>query len=126
VKRLPLVAVAGLIGVGPSAAGPYLPDLDELGRLITIQDQAWALGGLENVLTVKLKLKNTGSVALKDFVIGCIAVADSGTVLGTPRTTLYQALRPGQTKTFYGISVGLVNSQTSRAACNVLSAVRQD
>jgi hypothetical protein len=26
-----------------ATAGPYLPDPDELGRLVTIEEQAWAL-----------------------------------------------------------------------------------
>jgi hypothetical protein len=129
-KLKPFLVVAALTlafaDIPRAAAGPYLPDPDEVGARVKIEDRAWALGGFDNVLFVKLKLKNTAPFAVKDFVIGCIVVAESGTVIGTPKTTLYQTLRPGQSKIFPGISLGLVNSQTKRVGCEVLSASRHE
>ena len=107
-------------------AGPYLPEPDELARNVSIEEQKFELGGLDNPLVIKVKLKNRASFSIKDFVIGCVAVAPSGTVIGTPKTTLYQSLAAGQAKVFPDIAVGLVNSQVAKAGCSVISASRNE
>lgn len=127
-QRLIAGLMAAVVATLPlNATGQRLPQPDELGSQIKVVDRplAWDLAGFDNVLVVKIKLKNTASIPLKDFVIGCIAVAESGTVVGMPKTTLYQALKPGETKTYPRVNVGLVNSQTAQVGCDVLSASRQ-
>ncbi len=108
------------------AAAQSIPQRSELARNIEIADIKFTLGGFENVLVIKVKLKNRGTVPLKDFVFECVTVSASGTEIGRPRHTLYQSLAPGQSKTFPGVNIGFVNSQTARAGCEVISATKQN
>lgn len=109
-----------------SVVAQDLPPKDELARNIQIEQITYSIGGFDNVLVVKVKLKNHGAIPLKDFLFACVTVSQSGTVLGTPRYTLYQSLAAGKSKTFSGVNVGLVNTQTARAGCEVISAVKQN
>ncbi len=108
-----------------SVVAQDLPPKDELARNIQIEHITYTIGGFDNVLVVKAKLKNHGAIPLKDFLFACVTVSQSGTVLGTPKHTLYQSLAAGQSKTFSGVNIGFVNSQTARAGCDVISAAKK-
>ncbi len=110
----------------PAAAQSILSQKDEFARNIELTDIKYTFGGFGNMLMIKVKLKNRGTVQLKDFVFECLTWSESGTVLDGPRYTLYQSLAPGQAKTFPRVSIGFINSQSLRASCEVISATKQN
>ncbi len=120
------IATALALQCVPAAAEPLLSQQDEFARNIELVDIKYTFGGFNNILVIKVKLKNRGTVRLKDFVFECVTVSASGTVLDRPSHTLYQSLAPGQAKTFPGVSVGFINSQTKQAGCEVISATEQN
>jgi len=113
-------------GYHQSVFAQHIPQHRDLARNIQIEHITYSFGGFDNVLIVKVKLKNRGKVTLKDFLFDCVTVSQSNTELGKPQYTLYQSLAPGQSKTFSNVNIGFVNSQTARAGCEVISAARQN
>ena len=78
----------------------------------------WRLGGFNTVMVLNFNLQNNTPSTLRDFVIACRTFAASGTVLSTLSGTLYEALGPGEQRTYELILSG-AHPQASRALCAV-------
>ena len=113
-----------LVAFLTSAESSYAqPSPKEWAQNITVEDFTWELGGFNTVLILKtIRLKNRANVTLKDFRIVCETFAASGTRLSKVTHTLYETVGPLKTRTFRGVSMGLVNSQSKRGNCEVTRA----
>lgn len=80
--------------------------------------RSWEKGGFGNVLIIRFIIQNNTATALKDFDIACNARANSGTLLGSPRATLYERIEPGARRAF-SLNMGLIHSQAARVSCGV-------
>lgn len=87
----------------------------EVGFVVT----SWRLGGFDTVMIARLTLQNNTSAPVKDFVVACETYGNSGTKLSTPATILYEALKPGERRSF-DVNLGLAHSQSARATCGIV------
>lgn len=101
------------------------PSLAEatLGEQVKVKSQKWRLDGFGNVMVVDLSIENSSKINLKDFVVECETVGQSGTSLGKVRKTVFDTLPAGKTKKFKNINMGFVNSQSKRAGCEIIGAL---
>jgi hypothetical protein len=68
-------------------------------------------------------LSNTTEYELKDFVVGCDARGNSGTIIATPRATLYEVLAKGQEMKFASVVLeGIYPDQATTTSCRVIDA----
>lgn len=74
-------------------------------------------------MVASFRVRNNNPFPVKDFVIECRTFAPSGTVLTKLRYTLYEDLAREFGKAFKDVTLGLVNSQSDRAACDIVDAV---
>ena len=71
---------------------------------------------------LNLPLRNVAAVALKDFVIRCEHSGPSGTVFDSNTRTVYEIVRPHQTRRIRHINMGFIQSQATRSACGISEA----
>ena len=68
-------------------------------------------------------LKNTSSFQdYKDIELEIEIYANSGTLLSTEGETIYEKLSAGETKTFYEVNFGFINSQSSKYRISLIDA----
>lgn len=94
----------------------------ELRDLISVKKVNWKIGGFNNIFIGTLTIENKNSVGVKDFVIECETVGASGTKLDVVRTVIYDTISSGKTRTFKDVNMGLIDSQSKRAGCEVINA----
>lgn len=80
---------------------------------------SWERSGFGTILIIHFILQNNTSTSRKDFEVECDTKGNSGTLLGSPRKTLYERLEPGARRAF-SLNMGLVHSQTARTSCAVI------
>lgn len=101
---------------------------DELKRDPTdqmeIDTSSWEKGGFDNVGLMSVTIKNSNAFTVKDITISCRFAAKSGTELSDARHTIYDTIKPKSAKSFRKLNVGFINSQSARAGCRILSALR--
>lgn len=79
-------------------------------------------GGFGTIFLLDIELKNTGRYAIKDFEIVCTNRAASGTLRPASRTTVYEVLKPGQTRMFKKLNLGLIPEGSASTECSVEGA----
>ena len=86
--------------------------------------QVFAASGFDTVMIATFTLSNDNAYAVKDIRIRCELSGNSGTNIDTAEETIYDSIPASTTRTFPDVSMGFVRSQTSRANCEIKSAVR--
>lgn len=69
------------------------------------------------------KVKNGGTVDVKDIAIEVRFLAASGTSLGTGRQTVYEIVKAGETKQFQDVIFGYVPQEAKKFAASVHEAI---
>ena len=67
-------------------------------------------------------ITNTHTEALKDFTIACDAIGNSGSVIETVRTKIFESVDQGKSFFVPEIEFGPVSSQTSDVKCRASDA----
>ncbi len=98
------------------------------GRVELIDNQevksfAWHLGGFNTVMLINAKINNKSSVAVKDLTFECKTFSKSGTLLSRTSKVIYELIPAGKSIRVKEFSMGFVNSQSSKAYCEVTDLV---
>lgn len=95
-----------------------------IGENVQIKSFKWELGGFGQVLVIKsMSIVNANPIALKDLVVECDTAAPSGTTLSTVRKTVYQTFPAKKATTLSNINMGIVNTQSTKAGCEVIGGI---
>lgn len=94
------------------------------GDRLTMPSFSWKLGGFKNVGIVSVTIANGNNFAVKDVGIACEFSGKSGTVLTTAAGRIYDTLRAKGKQTFKEVNMGLIDNQSARASCRVVTARR--
>jgi hypothetical protein len=94
------------------------------GFRVSISGQSWKKGGFDSIGLMSFTLKNGNDYQVKDISIVCTFYGNSGTELGARTHTLYETIRPSDKRTFSGVNIGFIPSQSSKGGCDVVSASR--
>ena len=86
---------------------------------LTTLDFTWSKGGFENVMVATFRISNKSEYSIKDIEIACTDSANSGTVIDSNTRTLYEIVKPGQTRRFPNVNMGLIHSQASQSSCRI-------
>jgi hypothetical protein len=91
---------------------------------LTMKAMTWSLGGFKNVGVVNVTIENTNDFAVKDVGIRCYFSGNSGTQLSANNHTIFDSIPAKTKKAFKELNVGLIDSQSAQARCNVETAGR--
>jgi hypothetical protein len=91
---------------------------------LTMKGMTWSLGGFKNVGIVNVTIENSNDFAVKDVGIRCYFSGKSGTQLSTNGHTIFDRIPAKSKKAFKEVNVGLIDSQSASARCNVETAQR--
>jgi hypothetical protein len=86
-----------------------------------LRPMKWWKGGFDSVMMADVKIRNNTATAVKDIVISCSESGPSRTVIDHNAHTVFDIVKPGQTRTFREVNLGLIRSQATEAACKVAS-----
>jgi len=75
---------------------------------LKIVKQTATLVDFDTIMKSNLSIKNTNSFAVKDMTVICANYAASGTELAATTATIYEILKPGQTRTFRDVDFGFI------------------
>ena len=92
------------------------------GEAVEMTKMKWRKEGFGNVMIADLTIHNRSPFDLKDIVITCTAHGKSGTEIGAPQQTLFEVVKAKETRTFKGVNMGLIDSQTATANCQIFDA----
>lgn len=91
---------------------------------LAMKAMTWSLGGFKNVGVVNVTIENANDFAVKDVGIRCYFSGKSGTELSARSHTIFDSIPAKAKKAFNEVNVGLVNSQSAQARCNIETAGR--
>lgn len=91
---------------------------------MTMPNFSWKAGGFGSVGMVTLTIQNGNDFAVKDIGIVCNFSGKSGTELTARANVIWDTIPAKAKKTFKDFNIGLIDSQSARARCQVLSAMR--
>ena len=91
---------------------------------LAMKATTWSLGGFKNVGVVNVTIENTNDFAVKDVGIRCYFSGKSGTELSARNHTIFDSIPAKTKKAFKEINVGLIDSQSAQAQCNIETAGR--
>lgn len=77
-------------------------------------------------LTVSGVLVNETSHDRKDAIIKCVYYAESGTVIGSHRETLYKIVPAGGSLKFRGLDAGIRPDQAKQSSCDIVASFKVD
>lgn len=81
---------------------------------------AWGKAGFDNILEADFNINNKNILDVKDIVIRCGLYAKSGTFLGAKEHTIYDVVNGKEIKSFNGVNMGFINSQTANVNCEIV------
>jgi hypothetical protein len=96
--------------------------LRPLRRRSRSKKMTWSKGGFGSVMVASFTIQNDNDFSVKDLVIGCSLIGNSGTRIGSVTKTLYETVPKHSTKAFGDVNFGFVNEQARRAECEVHAA----
>lgn len=105
-------------GSTSTTSAPQLSPKEEALRDLKL-DFEWGTGGFGSVMLVDFKFTNNGKYAVKDIEIVCKSAANSGTFIDKNKKTIYESVKPGETKKVNRFNMGFLNSQATSTACLV-------
>jgi hypothetical protein len=91
---------------------------------LSLKGMTWSLGGFKNVGIVNLTIENSNDFAVKDVSVRCYFNGKSGTQLSANSHTIFDTIPAKSKKAFKEVNVGLIDSQSAKANCNVETAGR--
>ncbi len=80
---------------------------------------SWTKGKPGSVMFIDITLANTGARDVKDLVIVCEHILDSGIVPVNNRSILYATIKASETKTFLRFDMGYLPVDTPKTRCHV-------
>ncbi|MBX9811199.1 MAG: hypothetical protein K2Y16_06245 [Burkholderiales bacterium] len=80
---------------------------------------SWTKGKPGSVMFIDITLTNTGARDVKDLVIVCEHILDSGIVPVKNRSILYETIKASETKTFPRFNMGYLPGDTPTTRCHV-------
>ncbi|RYD62375.1 MAG: zinc ribbon domain-containing protein [Verrucomicrobiaceae bacterium] len=90
---------------------------------LEIIDFKWNKEGFGNVMEADFKIRNKGTVDLKDIEILCEHAAPSGTKIDSNRRTIFEVVKAGETREFKNFSMGFIHSQVEKSTASIVKAV---
>jgi len=107
-----------IIGGGIAVLEHVFPE-----RWLAVEYGGWNRDAQGHLKLNLVTLRSTHSSKVKDFVVACDAIGNSGTVIETVKsTTLYESLNPRAQLTVLEMDLGPVSDQTSTINCRVSGA----
>ncbi len=99
-------------------------DIEEYDRRhpkdqVSIVKFDWHKGGFDSVMIADFTIKNANTFPVKDLTISCKTRAGSSTVISEPSTTLYEVIHAKESKRFSKVSMGFIDTQSTRAGCTI-------
>jgi hypothetical protein len=91
---------------------------------MTLKGMTWSLGGFKNVGIVNVTIENLNDFVVKDVGIRCYFSGKSGTQLSANGHIIFDTIPAKTKKAFKEVNVGLIDSQSATASCNVETAGR--
>lgn len=88
-------------------------------RQVKIEQFSWRPGGFSTVLIADFKINNPTPHGLKDFVVSCTIYGRSGTAIATNSRTVYEVVSPKSVRAVKGLNMGLIDSQSTNASCEI-------
>lgn len=76
-----------------------------------------------NLLLMNATIRNKSARAVKDVVIKCWFHGPSGTVIGSARKVIYQAVAPSDAFVASDLALGYVDPQVDHVSCGITDAV---
>ena len=115
-----VIVVLGMIGhfAGSSSnGGGYVAPANPASNMTL--DWRWHSGGFGVVMVADFTVTNKNAFDVKDIEVTCKSYGASGTSLGSVDHTIYDVVKAGKTRKFKDVNVGFINSQASKANCEV-------
>lgn len=91
---------------------------------VTLPAMNWKIGGFGSVGLVSVTVENGNDYAIKDIGINCTFSGKSGTELSSPSRVIFDTVKAKSKRIFKEFNIGLINHQSARARCEVISASR--
>jgi hypothetical protein len=88
---------------------------------LAVKSMTW---GRRGVAIVNVAIENGNDFAVKDIAINCRFSGKSGTELSTNDYKIFDIIPAKAAKTFKELNVGLIDDQSARAHCYIVSAQR--
>lgn len=76
-----------------------------------------------NLLLMDATIRNKGTRSVKDVEISCRFHGPSGTVVGSARKVIYQAVAPSDAFVVSALVLGYIDPQAERVSCDISDAV---
>jgi hypothetical protein len=90
---------------------------------LEVRHEGWYRTANGRLELISVTISSTHDSTLKDFVVACDAIGNSGTAIETVKaTTLYESLRPRTKLTIPVLDLGPVSDQTATTKCQVSNA----
>jgi hypothetical protein len=91
---------------------------------MTLSAQTWEKGGFGSIGLMSMTISNMNPFGVKDITIHCTFDGKSGTQLSARLQTIYDTIPANGSKKFAKINIGFIDSQSARAGCSLVSALR--
>lgn len=98
----------------------------EAQQSLEIVEWNWRSVAGGNVMEATFKIRNKGTKAFKDIEIKCVHAAASGTEIDSNTRTIYEIVKPGETKEFKNFNMGFIHSQAKSSKATIRNAIPID
>lgn len=98
------------------------PEQEAIASL-SLSNVSWTRGGFETVMLLDAAISNSGARDVKDVKIRCTHSSQSGTVIDSNASTIYQVFPAGETVSIIKFEMGFIHPQAARSSCRIEEAV---
>jgi hypothetical protein len=104
----------------PTAPPPPPKSAKEIAmESLLLERLDWRKGGFDNVMFLDAKLRNKGTMPLKDVRIDCTLFSNSGTPVSKVSTVIYEVFPAGKVITTKEVNMGFIHQQSASVSCSV-------
>ena len=75
-----------------------------------------------SVMEASFKIRNKGKIAFKDIEIECVHSAASGTQIDSNTRTIFEIVKPGETREIKDFNMGFIHSQATSSGARIRNA----
>ena len=95
-----------------------------LSDRVDLSKFVWARVGFKTVAEASFVLLNRNDRPVRDVVVSCDFLGNSGTKISTARRTIYETIAPGKSLPVKEIGFGFIDQQVAKVSCTVARAER--
>lgn len=124
-----VLPILGFVGYCSYLGGTVTQQISETSREAEAEKQSLLDGvklvkfewSAENsIMHANFTIKNAGKQPVKDFKIECDHAGKSGTKIDSNTRTIYETLKPGESRTWTRFNMGFIHSQAERSGCAIV------